>query len=279
MTATPKIICGDGIVLSPMEQCDPAAPGTNMDKACSNTCKYNNGWACTGSPPNCHQTKCGDKVAEGSEGCDDGNTVPNDGCSPTCHPEPNCSASTGSCTSVCGDGLIVSGNNTPYVSTLLLHNNGEGGFVTWWKDTQQWKGYSNIRWCSEGTCTTCNDPAYVNDVTYATCNLDCTAAPRCGDGVVQSVRNGFARPSCSYQSKPAALLWTGIFATDQSLRRRDVRSRPRSKIRSVRKAIAADLATKERPFGHDRARRPLRRWPEDPSFLPPPRTQPWSPPG
>jgi fibro-slime domain-containing protein len=256
-----------------MEQCDPAAPGTNMDKACSSTCKYNDGWACTGSPPNCHQTKCGDKIVEGSEGCDDGNTVPNDGCSPTCHPEPNCSASTGSCTSVCGDGLIVnedcddgntvdgdgcshdckvesgfeckqaastadtmtvpvtyrdfllggdfhagdmtgsynattglvkskldsegkpefagaagaghitsadtfkqwyrnvSGTNTPYISALLLHNNGKGGFVNWWKDTQQWKGYSNIRWCSDGTCTTCNDPAYVNDGT-----MECFAA-------------------------------------------------------------------------------------------------------
>jgi cysteine-rich repeat protein len=99
--------CGDGIVLSPFEQCDPAAPGTNMDKACSSTCKYNDGWACVGNPPNCHQTKCGDGKVEGSEGCDDGNTLPNDGCSPTCHFEPNCSATTGQCTSKCGDGLVV----------------------------------------------------------------------------------------------------------------------------------------------------------------------------
>ena len=99
--------CGDGIVLSPMEQCDPAAPGTNMDKACSSTCKFSDGWACAGDPPNCHQTKCGDKIVEGKEGCDDGNVAPNDGCSPTCHPEPNCSATTGQCTSKCGDGLVV----------------------------------------------------------------------------------------------------------------------------------------------------------------------------
>ena len=242
--------CGDGIVLSPYEQCDPAAPGTNMDKACSSTCKYNDGWACTGSPPSCHQTKCGDGKVEGSEGCDDGNTKPNDGCSPTCHFEPNCSSSTGTCTSKCGDGLVVneecddgntndgdgcshdckveggwecnqpantadtmtvpatyrdflfahtdfeegvtgsnaastglvkdtldsegkpvlagangsghitsadtfkqwyrdvSGTNTTTVSTILLHNNGNGGFVNWWKDNEQWLGYANVRWCS-----------------------------------------------------------------------------------------------------------------------------------
>jgi fibro-slime domain-containing protein len=266
--------CGDGIVLSPMEQCDPAAAGTNMDKACSSTCKYSDGWACTGSPPSCHQTKCGDGKVEGSEGCDDGNTNPNDGCSPTCHFEPNCSSTTGTCTSKCGDGLVVnegcddgntndgdgcshdckvengwechqpandadtmtvpvtyrdflfahtdfeegvtgsngattglakdtldsegkpvfagsagtghvtsadtfkqwyrdvSGTNTTYVSTILLHNNGQGGYVNWWKDTQQYLGYSNVRWCSDATCTTCNDPPYVNDGTmqcFATC--------------------------------------------------------------------------------------------------------------
>ncbi len=259
--------CGDGIVLSPMEQCDPAAPGTNMDQACSSTCKFKDGWACTGNPPSCHQTKCGDGKVEGSEGCDDGNTLPNDGCSPTCHFEPNCSASTGLCTSKCGDGLVVneqcddgntndgdgcsstckvesgfecgqpasdaatmtvpvtyrdfllggdfhkdditgsnnattglvkgtldsagkpefagapgdghiasadsfkqwyrdvSGTNTTYVSTILLHNNGQGGFVNWWKDNQQWSAYSNVRWCSDGTCSNCNDPPYVDDGT------------------------------------------------------------------------------------------------------------------
>ena len=267
--------CGDGIVLSPFEQCDPAAPGTNMDKACSSTCKFNEGWACTGSPPTCHQTKCGDGKVEGSEGCDDGNTLPNDGCSPTCHFEPNCSAITGQCTSKCGDGLVVnekcddgntnsgdgcsatctvesgyeckqavsdadtmtvpvtyrdflfahtdfeesvtgsnaastglvkdaldsegkpefagaagtghitsaatfkqwyrdvSGTNTSYVSTILLHNNGKGGFVNWWKDTQQYEGYTNVRWCETGTCANCNAPAYVDDGTMK-CFAQCT---------------------------------------------------------------------------------------------------------
>jgi fibro-slime domain-containing protein len=268
--------CGDGIVLKPMEQCDPAVPGTHVADACSSTCKFNPGWACTGDPPNnCHQTVCGDGKVEGSEGCDDGNTKPNDGCSPTCHFEPKCDSSAGTCTSKCGDGLVVSegcddgntnngdgcsstctvepgyqcgqpdstaatmtvpityrdfllggdfyaatisgsnnavtglvqgtldsngkpvlsptapaaghitsaasfanwykeapGTNTTYVSSLLLHNNGQGGFVNWWKDNQQWMSYSNVRWCSDGTCTNCNAPPYVNDGTmkcFAVC--------------------------------------------------------------------------------------------------------------
>jgi len=99
--------CGDGIVLAPMEQCDPGVKGTNMAQACSSTCKWNPGWACSGTPVSCHQTVCGDGKVEGSEGCDDGNTLPNDGCSPTCHAEPTCTSTgpTPGCTSKCGDGL------------------------------------------------------------------------------------------------------------------------------------------------------------------------------
>ena len=268
--------CGDGMVLKPMEQCDPGVKGTHVADACSSTCKFNPGWVCTGDPPNnCRQTVCGDGKVEGSEGCDDGNTKPNDGCSPTCHFEPNCSSATGTCTSKCGDGLVVNeecddgntndndgcsstckvepdfqcaqpasdadtmtvpvtyrdfllggdfhagdmsgsngavtglvqgtldsegkpvfagaagaghitsadtfkqwyrdvpGANTTYVSSLLLHNNGNGGFVNWWKDDQQWMAYSNVRWCSDGTCTNCNPPAYVNDGTMQ-CFAKCT---------------------------------------------------------------------------------------------------------
>jgi fibro-slime domain-containing protein len=256
--------CGDGMVLKPMEQCDPAVPGTHVADACSSTCKFNPGWACTGDPPNdCHQTVCGDGKVEGSEGCDDGNTLPNDDCSPTCHAEPNCSSATGTCTSKCGDGLVVSegcddgntnngdgcsstctvepgyqcgqpastadtmtvpityrdfllggdfyaatisgsnnavtglvqgtldsqgkpvlsptaslatghitsaasfsqwyrdtpGTNTTYVSKLLLHNNGTGGFVNWWKDNAQWVSFSNPIYCSAKDCSTgCNTP-------------------------------------------------------------------------------------------------------------------------
>jgi fibro-slime domain-containing protein len=65
------------------------------------------------------------------------------------------------------------GTNTTYVSTVLLHNDGNGSFVNWWKDNQEWMSYSNIRWCSDGTCTNCNAPPYVNDGTMQ-CFAICT---------------------------------------------------------------------------------------------------------
>ena len=272
--------CGDGIVLKPMEQCDPAVPGTHVADACSSTCKFNPGWACTGDPPNnCHQTVCGDGKVEGSEGCDDGNTLPNDGCSPTCHAEPKCDSAKGTCTSICGDGLVVgeecddgntnngdgcsstckvepgyqcaqpdstadtmtvpvsyrdfllggdfyaatiagsnnaitgmvqgtldsdgkpvyagagggtsaggwvtsaatfhnwyrdvSGTNTTYVSKLLLHNNGNGAFMNWWKDNKEWVSYSNPIYCAATDCSTgCNSP-YTGGAGQA-CLASCT---------------------------------------------------------------------------------------------------------
>ncbi len=84
-----------------------------------------------------------------------------------------------------GDGHITSADsfhqwyrdvakvNTPYVSTILLHNNGNGAYVNWWKDNQQWIEQLNPRWCSDATCATCNPPAYVAGPTTA-CLAQCT---------------------------------------------------------------------------------------------------------
>jgi len=49
---------------------------------------------------------CGDGVVVAPEQCDDGNTVPFDGCSSDCQSEPVCNAS-GPCTSRCGDGIVL----------------------------------------------------------------------------------------------------------------------------------------------------------------------------
>jgi fibro-slime domain-containing protein len=49
---------------------------------------------------------CGDAVVVLPEQCDDGNTLPFDGCSSDCRHEPTC-AGTDPCTSQCGDGLVV----------------------------------------------------------------------------------------------------------------------------------------------------------------------------
>jgi len=279
--------CGDGIVLAPMEQCDPGVKATNMAQACSATCRWADGWVCSGTPLACRQTKCGDGKIEGTEACDDGNTTPGDGCSPTCRFEPSCSSATGTCTSKCGDGIVmpaqddspigpdgacddgntnsgdgcsatcvvekgfqcqqtpyaaptmsvpivyrdfafggdfeivgatgknlavtglvkdqldangkpvangvyggdgfitsaasfakwytdVPGTNTTYKSTLVLHNNSRGGYVNWWKDNQQYSGYTNVRWCGDTACANCNPPAFVASPT-SVCLSPCTA--------------------------------------------------------------------------------------------------------
>jgi len=100
--------CGDGVITAG-EICDDG--NTASGDGCSANCKLEMGFKCTGSSGQksvCTPTVCGDGKVEGSEACDDGNTLPNDGCSPTCRFEPNCSSATGTCTSKCGDGLVVS---------------------------------------------------------------------------------------------------------------------------------------------------------------------------
>jgi fibro-slime domain-containing protein len=114
--------CGDGKVAG-KEQCDDG--NTTDGDGCSALCTLESkpvavpeGWVCTtpagsGStlgcmgPTTCTTTVCGNKMKEGSEQCDDGNTVTGDGCSPFCRLEPVCPAAGGACTTACGDGLLL----------------------------------------------------------------------------------------------------------------------------------------------------------------------------
>jgi fibro-slime domain-containing protein len=111
--------CGDG-KLAGSEQCDD---GNNTDgDGCSASCALESkpggvaeGWVCTSpagagtckGPTTCATTTCGNKIKEGSEQCDDGNPATGDGCSPFCRLEPQCPAAGGSCTTACGDGLLL----------------------------------------------------------------------------------------------------------------------------------------------------------------------------
>jgi fibro-slime domain-containing protein len=107
--------CGDGI-LAGSEQCDDG--NTDINDGCSATCQVEEGWACgpntwhpTATANQCYRTTCGDGQKEGTEQCDDGNTRPFDGCSPSCTNEPKCgypnndTSQPYQCFSVCGDGL------------------------------------------------------------------------------------------------------------------------------------------------------------------------------
>jgi len=100
------IRCGDGLV-GGVERCDPPNPG----HGCSATCTLEPGYTCDppatpptpATPASCHKTVCGDGNKEGTEACDDSNSVDGDGCSAGCTLEPDCTA--GTCTSKCGDGM------------------------------------------------------------------------------------------------------------------------------------------------------------------------------
>ena len=103
-------VCGDGILITPAEQCDPGIAAEAS--ACNSDCTVKAGYACNAT--GCHQTKCGDGVVEGTEGCDPlpFNNDLGDGCTPLCTAEPTCPAGTatsagGPCTTKCGDGLVL----------------------------------------------------------------------------------------------------------------------------------------------------------------------------
>jgi len=79
--------CGDGIRAGG-EECDDAPPAEDGD-GCSATCTVEPGFTCVGDMPSvCTPTQiCGNGAVEGTETCDDGNTVAVDGCGATCQLE------------------------------------------------------------------------------------------------------------------------------------------------------------------------------------------------
>jgi fibro-slime domain-containing protein len=116
------IKCGDGLVAG-AEQCDDgnAVAGDGCSALCQlegKSAAEAEGWACSTAkgagtctgPTTCKATVCGNKVKEGTEQCDDGNTLTGDGCSPLCRLEPVCPPGGGPCSTVCGSGLLLPGD-------------------------------------------------------------------------------------------------------------------------------------------------------------------------
>lgn len=153
------MVCGDGFILFPPEECDDAPPAEDGD-GCSASCLIEHGFQCSGQPSACY-TVCGDgEVAPGFEGCDDNNTNNGDGCSATCNPEHgfNCFGEPSTCVPVCGDSEIAPGfegcddGNT---------NNGDGCSAT----------------CNPEHAFYCNGEPSV-------------CAPHCGDGEIAAFFEG-----------------------------------------------------------------------------------------
>ena len=88
-SGTPIIVestCGNGD-REPRELCDDG--NTANGDGCNLVCEVEGGgWSCSGEPSVCNLipvgSTCGNNILEGSEQCDDGNRVDNDGCSNTC---------------------------------------------------------------------------------------------------------------------------------------------------------------------------------------------------
>ena len=74
-----KAICGDGFLYAGVEDCDAGAANSDKADACRTSCK---------------KPKCGDKITDTGEGCDDGNGDEGDGCA-------------SSCKLTCGDGVCA----------------------------------------------------------------------------------------------------------------------------------------------------------------------------
>lgn len=123
--------CGDGLMKG-YEQCDAAKATEARPDHCNAGCMLDPGYYCTttngtidaSNPPvvtSCSpatptarivQAVCGNGAKEPGEGCDDGNQIAGDTCTPTCQKEPSCTrGSDGVCafTTACGNGAIESG--------------------------------------------------------------------------------------------------------------------------------------------------------------------------
>jgi cysteine-rich repeat protein len=101
-----KPVCGNN-VLQPGESCEEVSAG------CSN-CAIKATYDCDVNGKNCAKTVCGaantgTPVVQRGEGCDDGNDIAGDGCSPTCQLEPtfthDASGTPSNTANPCGDGF------------------------------------------------------------------------------------------------------------------------------------------------------------------------------
>lgn len=89
--ATCVPICGDGIIIRGIEECDDR--NTQNSDGCSSICEVEDEYTCSQEPSVCESTSkptpanCGNGVINFGEECDDGNVVSGDGCDQACEVE------------------------------------------------------------------------------------------------------------------------------------------------------------------------------------------------
>ncbi len=107
-------VCGDGLILG-NEDCDDG--NTDGDDGCNAACRFEPGWSCTLTDPGCVmpncaytcvEAECGNGTQELGEGCDHGDLIAGDGCSPTCQVEPTIDSGPSPVVNApCGDGMVA----------------------------------------------------------------------------------------------------------------------------------------------------------------------------
>lgn len=112
--------CGNG-VKEGSETCDDG--NTNSSDGCTNNCRLEQGWTCTGAPSVC-TFDCGNGAITGTEACDDGNMNSGDGCTNLCTVEPGylCTGAPSMCIFTCGNGTVDGADQCDDGNT----NNGDG---------------------------------------------------------------------------------------------------------------------------------------------------------
>jgi len=97
-------VCGDGAVGKPVEDCDDS--NTGKGDGCSDKCKSEPGYVCTGEPSTCLLT-CGNDKLDTGETCEDGNLDDKDGCTASCQIEGTCEAPAALTFKAAADGSLV----------------------------------------------------------------------------------------------------------------------------------------------------------------------------
>ena len=103
------VVFGDGIVVAPHEECDDGPTLRSGGDGCTPDGQRELGWDCDSAEPTTCSEVHQDGRLVGAEACDDGNGIPNDGCSnlSTIDVGYRCAGEPSACSVVYGDGYVV----------------------------------------------------------------------------------------------------------------------------------------------------------------------------